>query len=570
MPAVSKRRAAARKNAQAMTAKYTVDGVFSNGGGAPSRTYGGVDKDSPLLGPSALPRAERAAAARRDLSALEADPEQDVRHASKRRKSAGPSEPGSEPPVVCECGHRRDQVPSLSSNKAGDARTLRRLEFVIVESLAQVEALGALVTPEERATLEREVLRTTAKAFGIDERTAQTWMEKARNGEDLGDKPRSGAPTKLQQEHLDWFKRRSAELGHVYFISDMAADFKAKFNFGSPYMVRRLQELAGVVAVPRKVRPNNDETDMHNRVGLADWWLRHLPLADHVMCFVDEKWIYAYKDRPSVMYVPQDQLGDERAYTVRADRKNRTTDDKVMFFAAVGEPRPDIGFDGGLYMTDVGEDAVAKKKSAFFEAGDAIRKPANIDQAKFVDYGKKTTDAVAEKIRKAGLAKGLDLKVYIFADNAGGHGVCGNGEREGSIEQLNKYIDKMYKPNGDDGPTNEAYKHVRWETQPANSPDMNVLDLAAWFSVDSRVGEIKRQARDDPNRRPMKEKIRAAFQGAWRKWLEDPGPLQAIYRLLHITCESIVAANGRNDYSRKRIKETAEEREARVKRMTKP
>lgn len=102
-------------------------------------------------------------------------------------------------------------------------------------------------------------------------------------------------------------------------------------------------------------------------------------------------------------------------------------------------------------------------------------------------------------------------------------------------------------------------------TQPAQSPDLNVLDLGAWFSIQAVVEEIKYE-RETETYVPARfvRRIITAVMNAWKTWLASE-KLELLFLELASNVRKVLRANGGNDYDghsgvRKQLKRLLEKR----------
>lgn len=182
---------------------------------------------------------------------------------------------------------------------------------------------------------------------------------------------------------------------------------------------------------------------------------------------IDEKWFNLMRLGKVLWIPPGASVYDEDKVQTAA---SKTKQSKVMFLAAVGFPRAEHGFDGGVGIWPVVQDKVAKRHSKYHRKDDVYKECATMNTKVFVDMVRNLV--VPAAVAKAGT---WARKIVIQMDSAGGHGV------DVSVKQLTF--------------THESGIEVVAVTQPTKSPDLNVLDLGAWYSLDCAVFKHKRDLR---------------------------------------------------------------------------
>jgi hypothetical protein len=94
---------------------------------------------------------------------------------------------------------------------------------------------------------------------------------------------------------------------------------------------------------------------------------------------------------------------------------------------------------------------------------DRLQKDITCDSTFMLD----TTNEIGRNIRAKFHWVPIDTPVYLFMDNAGGHG---------SIATKKEYTEML-----------ETNYNIKIIWQPPNSPDLNQLDLGAWMSIQCQV-----------------------------------------------------------------------------------
>ena len=87
---------------------------------------------------------------------------------------------------------------------------------------------------------------------------------------------------------------------------------------------------------------------------------------------------------------------------------------------------------------------------------------------------------------------------------------------------------------------------MEFVAQPARSPDLNVLDLGAWYSLQSVVEEIKYEVK--PTKK-ITHRIIDAVNKAWDDWCAAD-KLSGLFNTLRHNTHAIVKAEGGAEYER--------------------
>jgi hypothetical protein len=184
---------------------------------------------------------------------------------------------------------------------------------------------------------------------------------------------------------------------------------------------------------------------------------------------IDEKWFRSDPLRKTLKYLPD-----------HARHPNNTVQHKshipqLMITAAISEPT--ATFDGKVGLIYHGDEVAAERNSRRRPRGTLEIKAKNVDCEEFFD-GQTRVD---EDISKTGILDQIirnkvpDQFTYIQMDNAPSH--VGRHTKE----LLNEFCD-----------FNNLM--IEYTTQPAQSPDFHICDLALFNSLQKRVDRIKDQA----------------------------------------------------------------------------
>jgi len=187
---------------------------------------------------------------------------------------------------------------------------------------------------------------------------------------------------------------------------------------------------------------------------------------------VDESWFFMQNINNHVLVWDGIIIPD--APTTR--HKSHIT--KVMFLVALARPqrRPDgTWFDGRIGMWPCVERRQAVRNSVNRPAGTWETHPRNIDGEYYIDL-MIGPGGVVDKIKEK-LHWKQDIPLFIQQDGASPHTKGGNFE--------------LIAQAGHQGGWN-----ISLVTQPAQSPDLNILDLSFFHALKSRASKVKNRARN--------------------------------------------------------------------------
>jgi transposase len=327
--------------------------------------------------------------------------------------------------------------------------------------------------------------------------------------------PGSGRPRMVsgREDVQQYFLDQSFDWDHTWTYEAMANALKNEFGVGSSKTVKALFDQLEFRKARRQVRPFLKPHHMQARMAWAKEWKDFdFERDDTVVLHLDEKWFYAFSARGKVAYLPPGV--DPKPYYALS----KTHIPHVMFLGVVGAPREEHGFDGKIGLYHVGEEYEAKITSKYHQAGDVYWVNVNMDGKIFMDM---VEHRVIPDIRKkCSWAK----RVIVQIDSAGGHRI---GE---SLDYLN-------------GVGSKGRLKIEFRTQPANSPDTNVMDLGIWRSMQSRVVEVKFVHNAEKN---MHQRIIDAVNEMWADY--DPDVLSNIFDTLKLVLEKIEENDGGNSF----------------------
>lgn len=243
---------------------------------------------------------------------------------------------------------------------------------------------------------------------------------------------------------------------------------------------------------------------------------------------VDEKWFHMMKDGNCFL------LGkNEPDPYLHCTHKSYIG--KVMFLSAVARPRrlPDgTFFDGKIGIWPFGKVVLAKRSSKNRPAGTPEWQNETCDADKYRQYLIcNVLPAIVERFPSSYTfgRKG----VVIQQDGAGGHIKEGDEEFQEAVEYLGM--------------------NCRLETQPAQSPDLNINDLSFFHSIASLTKKHKPKT--------MLELI-ALVQQKYEEY--PPDKLNRMWLTHQAVMNEILECNGDNDYKLPHLKKSQLERQGRL------
>ncbi len=211
---------------------------------------------------------------------------------------------------------------------------------------------------------------------------------------------------------------------------------------------------------------------------------------------------------------------------------------KVMFLGAVARLNREHGFDGriGLYL-HLRAGVKAKRKSKNHNKGDDVWKLCNMDAVLFKRF--LTDFVVADVLEKTG---SWAERIIIQMDNAGGHGGGRGDMNETTIAELNEWASDLPEEYSQFFPGRDQPEIV-FVTQPARSPDTNVLDLVIWNSLQIAVEKANQQL---GLQNITEDVFIKCCDAAWNAW--DANLLEQIFVTLTKVLYLIQDAKGGNNY----------------------
>jgi hypothetical protein len=184
---------------------------------------------------------------------------------------------------------------------------------------------------------------------------------------------------------------------------------------------------------------------------------------------IDEKWFHTDPNRKTLKYLPGHQ------YHLNNTVQHKSHIPKLMVTAAISEPTDT--FDGKIGTIFHGDIIPAQRSSARRPRGTLEIHPKNVDAKEFFDSETK----VDEDINKTGIidkivrVKEPDNFTYIQMDNAPAHVGLETKERLNQFCVENNLL-------------------MEYTTQPAQSPDFNICDLAIFNALQRKTDRLKKEA----------------------------------------------------------------------------
>jgi hypothetical protein len=230
---------------------------------------------------------------------------------------------------------------------------------------------------------------------------------------------------------------------------------------------------------------------------------------------VDEKWFYTIKLHGRRKRAPGQKLPPRFC-------KSKTNIPKVMFLSAVARPRP--GFDGKLGIWRVAAPKTAQKKSKNHERGTVYDVDVTMTAERYFEL---MTTTVFKAIAKGFRGTGVTC-VIVQQDGAKPH------TGKDVVARMN-VIGKTFTPK------------IEVRTQPAQSPDMNVNDLALFRALDVAVRKSRRGMKKGLFDKEQLVKDVLAAAAAY-----PTEQLEKMWDYKSYVMEQVKASKGGNDYPRHR------------------
>ena len=330
--------------------------------------------------------------------------------------------------------------------------------------------------------------------LGIEQRQFRNLVKRSLTGQSIQRKVGSGRQVKYgSPEMINWVKETIRKRKGLMTKMELANLFRQRFNCGSYSTVWKLLEKIGCLSSIRLTKPYLKESHKQRRLQwVKECLTRKNPFGESrdMLVHVDEKWFFTQRLRKRVLYFP----GMQRP-TLHVQNKRFIP--KLMFIGAVANPKPQYSFDGNIGCYLVGRRSKKRGCSRYV--------PINMGTKEFIEF-------MTRKIIPSILRKGRKWvkRVVIQFDNAGGHG-GGAGDISNTVKKLNEWVES----------NKEKLKKIMKKRdvpqfffipQPPKSPDLNVLDLGVWNSIQSSIRE---PAQLPQLEMPWKDRLLQEVERAW-------------------------------------------------------
>jgi len=302
------------------------------------------------------------------------------------------------------------------------------------------------------------------------------------------------------------------------------------------------------------VRTNNPKTPKASQSSLC-WNFPPTPI-DSLNCSICYTWAQKLTEDPKGAFAEPDtvyvHIDEKWLFTLLPDRRlwvapgakppivhvaSKRFIQKAMFLAAVAKPTPERGFDGRIGFYPVAERVVAKRDSKARKKGDMFWKPIDMDAALFKAFIKESVvpDALRATVAWA-------RKIIIQMDNAGGHGGGRGDMNKTTLAELNAWAAELPVELCELCPQGPPV--FEFVAQPPRSPDLNVLDLGAWNSLQVAVDNLKHEGNPSATVSELFDRC----IDAWAKWPAAQVLTKLFNTLSAVLCQ-VKEARGGNEYT---------------------
>jgi len=363
----------------------------------------------------------------------------------------------------------------------------------------------------------------------------RAWLLKALHGS-LRRKPGSGRPRKaFASEIYNWLCHRIRDVNGAITIRQLVADMRNDLGWGCAGSVHKLLRRFGFRHARQRLVPLLSPAHMTRRLEWANALLTRPQEVrfggdNEVLVHCDEKWFFG----THVTHIWQSATFRARPIPVLS----KTHLLKEMFLAAVARPIPARNFDGAIGIWAVTETKVAKHTSKYHKKGEQYETSCTMDVEKFIEMvTTKMVPAVLAECRK------WATKITIQMDNAGAHG-GGHGDiTKTTIQKLTEWVSDFPQHLLEicDG----RHPEIIFVALPPRSPDLNVLDLGAWHSLQAAVDIFKHTKKLCPDN---VDQLRTLVYDTWAEWIAN-NPLPDLFVTLNRVLELIRSVNGGINYN---------------------
>ena len=358
-----------------------------------------------------------------------------------------------QPSTPCPKGVSTIPVTPGSSNSSSPQKISVTRHHVDVNSKAALLACYAALGPKPQ----RGAVQSLCKLYGVKRNYAAKLYKRHLRAKERGEvldlkRMTSPRPRPVMTEEMD---QMLLEFARTELWEFTLAD-AARFLLVSVWSIRTALKRLNWRSSRLGVRPMLTEKHMSDRLQFA---MDHRREDFSAWVDIDEKWFYTIRLGTRLRIAPGEETPTPRV-------QNRRFIPKVMVLVAVARPRPEYGFNGIVGFWRVGELVEAKRTSKNRVKGTQVFKDLNMDSKLFAQMLRRLVfPAVRSKMPWA-------KTITVQMDNAPGHASAA------TQETLNEYLTT----------TNAMYpQKIRLIYQPAQSPDINVLDNSLFPSLSRRV-----------------------------------------------------------------------------------
>jgi hypothetical protein len=394
----------------------------------------------------------------------------------------------------------------------------KRYNYISLEQRGQIVAM-LLHSVRQDGSFPHGDLKKISDAFDVDRKTVWRIWKKAKLAREQG---------LVNYEEIS-SRKKNCGRRTIHFPDLVKSAVK-----GTPLLQRRsMRKLAKALGVSKSlvwgwkkdgilrsntnaIKPMLTEENKVKRVLFALEWLdsedksKYQDMMDII--HLDEKWFYISRDGERFL-LSEDEPAPYRTVAHKSHIK------KVMFLCAVARPRWDPvrngWFDGKLGMWPVGSVEAAKRKSKNREKGAPVWQNKNMTQ----DVYRGLLENELIPAIMTSWPRGQKT-IRIQQDGAKAHIPENDAWFTESLDELKSAVGL------------EATLY----TQPANSPDVNVLDLGFFRAIQSANDEVSKDELQ------LIEHVKKAFDNYPKEKINH------VWLTLQSCYNSIIDANGGNDY----------------------
>lgn len=271
----------------------------------------------------------------------------------------------------------------------------------------------------------------------------------------------------------------------------------------------------------------------------------------------DEKWFFLMRDGEVCRVFPDENGEYKMPASPKVYHKSRMP--KVMVLAVCARPRPEYGFDGRIGLWSFTLERPAKRSN--------VRTGTVVGQTMVLEDVRVDSVAYRDKvIKKGGVFEAMRQKMWWFHRDAryklqnGKRVPCGDyvgakwhfakrgGTRCPEAGTALEYQHDGARPHTSKENTRAFACHSKMRgfkievvVQPAQSPDLNVDDLAFFRSLQSDVSLVAKETRRD---------LLEAVHQCWEEYPAEK--MESVWRCLFASYHGVLESGGGNEYQRHR------------------